>query len=329
MKKIILFAIVLLLSTTFALANYQTEALVNKFLYVDKQDYVVKRIAKLYSRLYSREKWDNTNMQNYVSTSEGFTKYELMMKDSLKLEVFFFRQQIKSGSFSKDVMVSAIENYRKEATALPFFYTVIDKTFGGNVQAYADYVFDSSIFLSQEKYDKFAKNVTCSLVSNDPFLIFLYSIYEYRTYFSIIQKAKAEKAQTDGEYSFTMLLSASIDYLNIYKEFQYDSNPLGEYEYDILWKNISNKFNSDKAANKLVAVTISQYVKEHPFSPSDRQALIGKLRGNEQEADKIISSSILTNKKRLAKFLKKQSLKMLKEDSCLKLIEKQNAEAGK
>ena len=321
MKRIFLFSIALLLSATYALATYQTEALVNKYLYVDKQDYVVKRLSELYSRLYSNEKWANTNMENFVNFNSGSGIFESTMKDSLKLEVFFIRQQIKSGSFSKNVMVSAIENYRKEASALPSFYTIIKKKFGGNAQAYADYVFDSSIFLSQEKYDKFANNVTCSLVSNDPFIVFLYSIYEYRDYFAIIKKIQTDKAQTDGENSFTTLLSASIDYMNIYREFQYDSK-FGSYEFIALWKEISSKLNSYNAANKLVTTTISQYVEEHPFSTADRQALIENLKGNEQEADRIISSSILTNKKLLAKFLKHPSLKMLKEDSFLKLVEK-------
>ncbi|MEG2156659.1 MAG: S46 family peptidase [Bacteroidaceae bacterium] len=234
---------------------------------------------------------------------------------------------------NKETLSHSIERFREEASALPSFYTIIDKKYKGKASRYVDMMFDESILLNQEKYQKYLSNPTERPIIKDEFIRYLYSIKLYAFYYECIDKARLRKDSITKEKDYFAnaypLISASRYYLSkcndyyVYtetREWCYDGSGYNHDNY--LWKQECLRLRQERAASALIAATVSQYIEEHPFSTADRQTLIERLQGNEKEADRIIRSSILTNKKRRAKFLKTQSLKMLKEDSCLKLIEK-------
>ena len=58
---------------------------------------------------------------------------------------------------------------------LPSFYSKIDKDFGGNVDAYVDFIFDNSLFTTKEGISK-AINSDFSNIMNDPAIILAKSI---------------------------------------------------------------------------------------------------------------------------------------------------------
>lgn len=51
---------------------------------------------------------------------------------------------------------------------LPSSFRVIDKTFGGDVNAYVDYIFDNSMFASQERVNAFMQHPDKNVLLNDP-----------------------------------------------------------------------------------------------------------------------------------------------------------------
>lgn len=68
---------------------------------------------------------------------------------------------------------------RERMTDLPSFYTeIVDKEFGGDTDAYADYIFDNSVFVSEAKTRQLAKDFTPEKYDADPAIPFVMSVLE-------------------------------------------------------------------------------------------------------------------------------------------------------
>mgnify|MGYP001076382728 CR=1 FL=1 len=58
---------------------------------------------------------------------------------------------------------------REHMTDLPSFYTeIVDKEFNGDTDAYVDYIFDNSLFTSQEKVDELAAEMQAAINGLQP-----------------------------------------------------------------------------------------------------------------------------------------------------------------
>ena len=90
--------------------------------------------------------------------------------------------------------------YRENNTILPSIYEKIDSEFGGNSDAYVDWLYDNSYFTSLEKFYVLAENVD-ELYANDPALEFASSVLTlYRSLFAPIEAAEAKFAEGHRKY---------------------------------------------------------------------------------------------------------------------------------
>ncbi len=66
---------------------------------------------------------------------------------------------------------------KEKCTDLPTVFTeVIDKQFGGDIDAYVNYVYDNSVFASQERADEFIDNFSPEKRDADPAVVFVRSL---------------------------------------------------------------------------------------------------------------------------------------------------------
>ena len=65
------------------------------------------------------------------------------------------------------------------ATALPAFYTTIEKEFKGDYAAYVDYCYDQSIFANEANFNKFVKKPSVKAIDKDPMTAFARAKHTY------------------------------------------------------------------------------------------------------------------------------------------------------
>ena len=101
-----------------------------------------------------------------------------------------------SASTDRKVTKALIKVFRDKVKKenLPSFYNIIDKEFGGNIDAYVDNMFDKSIFTSKEKIDEALKNLKEADLQ-DPALVLARSIFE------LAPKLQAELAKANAPYA--------------------------------------------------------------------------------------------------------------------------------
>ena len=83
---------------------------------------------------------------------------------------------------------------REHMTDLPSFYTeIVDKEFNGDTDAYVDYIFDNSLFTSQEKVDELIGSFSADKYAADPIAPFVKSVWEKYNALSQARKPIVEK----------------------------------------------------------------------------------------------------------------------------------------
>ena len=92
--------------------------------------------------------------------------------------------------------------YRENNTILPSIYEKIDSEFGGNSDAYVDWLYDNSYFTSLEKFIAMGESENSGeLFDNDPALEFASSVLTlYRSLFAPIEAAEAKFAEGHRKY---------------------------------------------------------------------------------------------------------------------------------
>ncbi|WP_295911499.1 S46 family peptidase [uncultured Alistipes sp.] len=120
------------------------------------------------------------------------------------------RSEIKNPERSKESMANWYKDYnaptdRKVAkrmlkiahehmTDLPSFYTeIVDKDFGGDTDAYVDYMFDNSLFVSEEKVNGLIDDFSVEKYTSDPVVPFMRSVMEKYGELSAARKPFVEK----------------------------------------------------------------------------------------------------------------------------------------
>lgn len=83
---------------------------------------------------------------------------------------------------------------REHVTDLPTFYTqIVDKDFGGDTDAYVDYVFDNSAFVSLEKIEALIDGFSAEKLASDPVVPFMRSVREKYNELTKLRKPAVEK----------------------------------------------------------------------------------------------------------------------------------------
>ncbi len=121
--------------------------------------------------------------------SQGFDARALLRADSVNIDAKTLDKMKQSADdLYKDYSPSTdrkiarrmvrivIDSLPKEA--LPSFVGVIDSKFGGNSDAYVDYIYDNSILASQEKYEAFLASPSREKLEKDPGMAFARSVLD-------------------------------------------------------------------------------------------------------------------------------------------------------
>lgn len=120
------------------------------------------------------------------------------------------RSEIKNPERSKESMANWYKDYnaptdrkvakrmlkiaREHMTDLPSFYTeIVDKDFGGDTDAYVDYLFDNSLFVSEEKVNGLIDDFSVEKYTSDPVVPFMRSVMEKYGELSAARKPFVEK----------------------------------------------------------------------------------------------------------------------------------------
>ena len=120
------------------------------------------------------------------------------------------RSEIKNPERSKESMANWYKDYnaptdrkvakrmlkiaREHMTDLPSFYTeIVDKDFGGDTDAYVDYLFDNSLFVSEEKVNGLIDYFSVEKYTSDPVVPFMRSVMEKYGELSAARKPFVEK----------------------------------------------------------------------------------------------------------------------------------------
>ena len=118
-------------------------------------------------------------MKVYKYINETISAVELVKASSMKrpgqIEAFFKDYSVDTDRKLAKAMYK-IYKEKVDAKYHPAFYERIDKEFGGNIDTFVDYLFDNSVFASQEKYEK-AKAEGFNM-NNDPATAIRKDIYE-------------------------------------------------------------------------------------------------------------------------------------------------------
>lgn len=81
--------------------------------------------------------------------------------------------------------IKNIKSFQQEARTLPSFYATIEHDFGGDIEAYADCLYEHSIFSSILNYTVFNYSQSAQQLLEDPFVLFSISL---RTYLAQAEK---------------------------------------------------------------------------------------------------------------------------------------------
>lgn len=123
-----------------------------------------------------RDAYKYVNMRSYFIIGED------TLTDYLHYQSYNYGRYVTiPQNIEKDriTFIQNIKNFRKEAEVLPSFYATIDKVFGGDVEAYANYLYDRSIVSSLHNFDCFQYSLSSRQIREDPFVLFTISLRTY------------------------------------------------------------------------------------------------------------------------------------------------------
>ncbi|RHU29308.1 S46 family peptidase [Parabacteroides sp. TM07-1AC] len=83
----------------------------------------------------------------------------------------------------KKIAKVMLKEYRRlvPAKSQPTYFTLIDKKFKGDVDRFVDYLFDKSIYGSEENFDKFKTRPSVKALEEDPMILFAKSVQEEKS----------------------------------------------------------------------------------------------------------------------------------------------------
>jgi len=104
--------------------------------------------------------------------------------EKAEIERVFNNFANKDYSFYVDRKVAKVmlKEYRRliAPASQPEYFAIIDKTFKGDTDSFIDYVFDKSVFGSEENFNKFIKKPSAKKLEQDPMLLFAKAVREER-----------------------------------------------------------------------------------------------------------------------------------------------------
>ncbi len=106
----------------------------------------------------------------------------------------------------KKILAAILKIYREDLTGstLPDIYNTISKKYKGNVDKYVDYVFNKSILVTEDRFNKFLQNPSLKKFENDPAYKLTNSFYNYLMTLAMAtgpaqeKMGKAERLFLDG-----------------------------------------------------------------------------------------------------------------------------------
>ena len=98
----------------------------------------------------------------------------------------------------KKIAKVMLKEYRRlvPAKSLPAYFSLIDKKFKGDVDRFVDYLFDKSIYGSEENFDKFKTRPSVKALEQDPMILFAKSVQE--------EKANLNAALADFDSGYAL-----------------------------------------------------------------------------------------------------------------------------
>ena len=104
----------------------------------------------------------------------------------------------------KKIAKVMLKEYRRlvPAKSQPAYFSLIDKKFKGDVDRFVDYLFDKSIYGSEENFDKFKTRPSVKALEQDPMILFAKSVQE--------EKANLNAALADFDSGYAL---AHIEYV--------------------------------------------------------------------------------------------------------------------
>jgi len=105
----------------------------------------------------------------------------------------------------KKIAKVMLKEYRRlvPAKSQPAYFSLIDKKFKGDVDRFVDYLFDKSIYGSEENFDKFKTRPSVKALEQDPMILFAKSVQE--------EKANLNAALADFDSGYAL---AHKEYVN-------------------------------------------------------------------------------------------------------------------
>ncbi|HLN53281.1 MAG TPA: S46 family peptidase [Lentimicrobium sp.] len=106
----------------------------------------------------------------------------------------------------KKILIAILKKYREDLQGgtLPDIFNTISRKYKGNIEEYVEDVFDESVFVSEDRFNKFLKNPSLKKFENDPAYKLTNSFYSYLMTLAMAagpgeeKMAKAERLFVDG-----------------------------------------------------------------------------------------------------------------------------------
>lgn len=122
-----------------------------------------------------------TEVQSVIDALKGKDR-DAQQKQVRMLDMAYHRFADKDYSPEVDKKIAKVmlKEYRRLVSpkSQPAYFALIDKKFKGDVDRFVDYLFDQSIYGSEENFDKFKTRPSVKALENDPMIQFAKSVQE-------------------------------------------------------------------------------------------------------------------------------------------------------
>ena len=140
-----------------------------------------------------------TEVQSVSDALSGKDRNE-QQKQIRLLDMAYHRFADKDYALEVDKKIAKVmlKEYRRlvPAKSQPAYFSLIDKKFKGDVDRFVDYLFDKSIYGSEENFDKFKTRPSVKALEQDPMILFAKSVQE--------EKANLNAALADFDSGYAL-----------------------------------------------------------------------------------------------------------------------------
>ena len=140
-----------------------------------------------------------TEVQSVSDALRGKDRNE-QQKQIRLLDMAYHRFADKDYALEVDKKIAKVmlKEYRRlvPAKSQPAYFSLIDKKFKGDVDRFVDYLFDKSIYGSEENFDKFKTRPSVKALEQDPMILFAKSVQE--------EKANLNAALADFDTGYAL-----------------------------------------------------------------------------------------------------------------------------